>query len=159
MASRSRRRILLAFGSAVAFLLVVAVLIPAIPPNEASESEVLLCVRCGMRRYVRATTTLNSPPRVLASHDGLKPTALSDWHEEHFSDACCHLWRINHHSSRQYRRVGSLVVPHIAEMGGSVTPRLVAMDDDDRALLETLFAVSPGLCQLYIEGFLQPRGT
>ena len=52
-------------GITVTALLLAAVLVPVIPPNELSESKGFCCIHCGIRRYTKAKTTIDEPPQIL----------------------------------------------------------------------------------------------
>lgn len=157
MATRLKRRIWVLVGGVAAAALLVALLIPAIPPNESSKSDVYLCTRCGIRRWVEETTTVDEPPGLLLHREELLPTDLSRWHADHYPEPCLHQWRLNHLVHRRYRRVGSLNIPHDGGLGSFVTPRLINLSEPDAAFLEAMFAADPIVCQFYIEFCLQPR--
>jgi hypothetical protein len=156
MVHRAERRVWIVVVAVAMTLALVGLLIPAIPSNESSASVVYLCARCGIRRGVEETATVDEPPSTLAHHEELLPTELSRWHADHYPEPCPHQWRLNHHVHRRYRRVWSLTIQQSAGMGSSVTPRLVDLSEQDADLLDALFEASPIVCEHYIEFCLKP---
>ncbi|MFH1731822.1 MAG: hypothetical protein ABIF82_09255 [Planctomycetota bacterium] len=157
MTARRKSVVLIVCAALLLSIAAAPILLPAlVPATQYSGGGDYYCVRCG--GYMAASESgfidRRSPPTLQPQF--FRDTPLSAWHKEHFGDTCSHLWIRYHGSGTDYATLLGFEWPLATWTMSGRRPRICALTDEDRQILDELHAHDKDTCKLYIELRLVP---